>query len=279
MKSIMVTGASSGIGRATVDDLVQQGFHVWASVRTDEDEKTLLTAHPQHVDVLRLDLADAESIAAAGARVRAAGPLHGLVNNAGTALPGPLEYVPIDVFRQQIEINLIGQLAVTQAMMPALRSAKDADGDARILMIGSIGGRIAGPMLGGYHASKFALVGLSDSLRAELHPWGIKVILIEPGAIATPIWQRGRASGEALTARMPESATSLYARQIAAVRANAARSGKRGLPPERVAQAIREALTTGKPRARYLVGPDAHIAALITRLSAHLARRITAARA
>jgi NAD(P)-dependent dehydrogenase (short-subunit alcohol dehydrogenase family) len=279
MKSVMVTGASSGIGRATVDDLVQQGLHVWASVRTDEDEKTLLTAHPQHVDVLRLDVTDADSIAAAGEKVGAAGPLHGLVNNAGTALPGPLEYVPIDVFRQQIEINLIGQLAVTQALLPALRAAKEADGDARILMIGSIGGRIAGPMLGGYHASKFALVGLSDTLRAELNPWGIKVILIEPGAIATPIWQRGRTSGDALTERMPEAASTRYARQIAAVRAGAARSAKRGLPPERAALAIREALTADKPRARYLVGPDAHIAALIARLSAHLARRITAARA
>jgi NAD(P)-dependent dehydrogenase (short-subunit alcohol dehydrogenase family) len=279
MKSIMVTGASSGIGRATVDDLVQHGFHVWASVRSDEDEKALLTAHPQHLEVLRLDLADAGSIAAAGERVCAAGPLHGLVNNAGIALPGPLEYVPIDVFRQQIEINVVAQLAVTQAVMPALRSAKQTDDDARIVMIGSIGGRIAGPMLGGYHASKFALVGLSDSLRAELSPWGIKVILVEPGAIATAIWQRGRASGDAVTAQMPESASTLYARQIAGMRANAARSAKRGLPPERVARSIREALTTGRPRARYLVGPDAHVAALITRLSARLARRLTAARA
>ena len=278
MKSVVVTGASSGIGRATVDDLVQHGFRVWASVRTDADEEALRTAHPRGLEVLRLDLGDADSIAAAGETVRAAGPLNGLVNNAGVALPSPLEYVPVDVFREQIEINLVAQLALTQAMMPSLRSARDGGQDARIVMIGSIGGRIAGPMLGGYHASKFALVGLSDTLRAELTPSGIRVTLIEPGAIATAIWHRGRASGDALSDRMPEAARERYSGQIAAARANAARSAKRGLPPERVARTIREALTARNPRARYLVGPDAHVAALITRLSLSLARRITAAR-
>ena len=215
MTSVVVTGASTGIGRAAVDELVRHGFQVWATVRTAADEQALRAAHPRGLEVLRLDLTDADSILAAGKAVCAAGPLNGLVNNAGVALPGPLEYVPIEVFRQQIETNLIGQLAVTQAMMPALRAAREGGASARIVMIGSIGGRLAGPMLGSYHASKFGLVGLSDALRAELAPSGIPVTLIEPGAIATPIWQRGRSAGDALIDRLPEAARLRYAAQIA----------------------------------------------------------------
>jgi NAD(P)-dependent dehydrogenase (short-subunit alcohol dehydrogenase family) len=251
---------------------------VWATVRTDADEQALRAGHPDAVSVLRVDLTDPDSIKAAGAAVAAAGPLHGLVNNAGVALPGPLEFVPIELFRRQVEVNLVAQLAVTQAMLPALRSARDRGDDARIVMIGSIGGRIGGPMLGGYHASKFGLVGLSDSLRAELAPSAIPVVLIEPGAIATPIWGRGTAAGDEVTSQLPAEARERYARQIATVRANATRSAEKGLPPERVAQVIREALTASKPRARYLVGTDAHVAALLTRLSFRLARRLTAAR-
>src|SRR5258706_10117001 len=164
MKSIVVTGASRGIGRATVPALVAKGIHVWAAVRTDADEQALrsvgaaaeradpplagapgITAHPEAVSVLRMDLTDADAIKAAGETVTAAGPLHGLVNNAGVAMPGPLEHVPIEMFRRQIEINLVGQLAVTQAMMPALRAAKEEAGDARIVLVGSIGGRGARP--------------------------------------------------------------------------------------------------------------------------------------
>src|SRR5262245_41285423 len=122
-RSVVVTGASTGIGRACVTELVGAGFHVWAAVRTDRDEDQLRRDHPDAVSVLRLDLTDAGSIEAAGRQVTAAGPLYGLVNNAGVALPGPLEYMPIDVFRRQLEINLIGQLALTQAMLPALRQS------------------------------------------------------------------------------------------------------------------------------------------------------------
>jgi NAD(P)-dependent dehydrogenase (short-subunit alcohol dehydrogenase family) len=277
MKSVVVTGASTGIGRATVTELVKHGFHVWATVRSDADEAALLGAHAGAVTVLRMELTDADSIKAVGAAVCAAGPLHGLVNNAGFALPGPLENVPIELFRRQVEVNLIAQLAVTQAMMPAIRAARDRGDDARIVLIGSIGGRIAGPMLGGYHASKFGLVGLSDSLRAELAPSRIPVVLIEPGAIATPIWSRGRAHGDEVTGQLPERARQRYARQIAAAQANATRSAAKGLPPQRVAGVVREALTARNPRARYLVGPDAHVAALIARLSPRLARRLVRA--
>ena len=250
------------------------GAHVWAAVRTDKDEEALRRDYPDAVCVLRMDLTDPASVRAAGERVSASGPLHGLVNNAGVALPAPLEYVPLDLFRRQIEVNLVGQLAVTQAMLPALRQARDQGADARIVMVGSVGGRIAVPMLGPYHASKFALTGLTDSLRAELAPSGIRVVLIEPGDIATPIWGRGAAAGDELLAQLPLACLERYAAQMAAARARASRSAKRGLPPRNAARAIVKALTARSPRPRYLVGADAHVAAMIARLPDRLRYRV-----
>lgn len=273
----VVTGASTGIGRACVEELVRVGAHVWATVRTDTDEEALRRDYPDAVSVLRMDLTDPASVRAAGERVRAAGPLRGLVNNAGVAVPAPLEYVPVDVFRRQIEVNLVGQLAVTQAMLPALRQAREQDADARIVMVGSVGGRIAVPMLGPYHASKFALTGLTDSLRAELTPSGIQVVLIEPGDIATPIWSRGAAAGDELLAQLPLACQERYAVQIAAARARAARSSERGLPPRNAARVIVKALTARSLRPRYLVGADAHVAAMIARLPYRLRYRVIAA--
>lgn len=277
-RSYLVTGASTGIGRACVDELVRSGARVWAAVRTDNDEKALRHDHPDAVTVLRMDLTDPDSVQAAGEQVCTTGPLHGLVNNAGVALPAPLEYVPLDVFRRQIEVNLVGQLAVTQAMLPALRQARQQGADARIVMVGSIGGRIAGPMLGPYHASKFGLVGLADSLRAELAPAGIPVVLIEPGAVATPMWSRGAGAANELIEQLSPAGQERYAAQIAATRANAARSAKRGIPPRRAAQIIVKALTTRNPRPRYLVGTDAYAAAVVARLPYRLRYRLTAAR-
>ena len=187
-RSVVVTGASTGIGRATVLELVSAGFQVFATVRREADAEGLRQQFPEVVTPLIMDLLDEDSVRAAAEVVRANGPLFGLVNNAGAAFPGPLELIPIEVFRNQLEINLTAQLLVTQVMLPALRHSAEAVGDARIIMIGSIGGRIAGPMLGAYSAAKHGLAGLSGSLRAELVPSKIKVVLIEPGAIATPIW-------------------------------------------------------------------------------------------
>ena len=278
-RSYLVTGASTGIGRACVAELAAAGSRVWAAVRSEADEKALRAEHPEAVTVLRMDLTDAESVRAAGDKVCAAGPLNGLVNNAGLALPAPLELVPLDVFRHQLEVNLTGQLAVTQAVLPALRRAREQGGQARIVMIGSIGDRMAGPMLGPYHASKFGLAGLTDSLRAELAPSGIGVVLVEPGAIATPIWQRGAAAGDELTARLPASAVARYDRQISAAREFAARAAKRGLPPQQAAREIVRALTVRSPRPRYLVGTDARIGALVARLPDRIRYRLAAARA
>jgi NAD(P)-dependent dehydrogenase (short-subunit alcohol dehydrogenase family) len=277
-RSYVVTGASTGIGRACVDALVNAGAHVWATVRNDKDKEALEHDHPGAVTVLRLDVTDTASVQKAGQQVTEAGPLNGLVNNAGVALPAPLEAIPIEVFRRQIEVNLIGQLAVTQAMLPALRKAREQGDRARIVMVGSIGGRIAAPMLGAYHASKFGLVGLADTLRAELAPSGIPVIMIEPGAIATPIWERGGQAADQLVEQVPPEALARYEAQIATARKGAARSAQRGLPPARAAEVIVKALTAANPRPRILVGQDAHAAAVVAQLPHRLRYRLTAAR-
>jgi NAD(P)-dependent dehydrogenase (short-subunit alcohol dehydrogenase family) len=278
-KSVVVTGASTGIGRATVAELVGAGFKVWPTVRREEDAQSIIDEHREAVEPLLFDVTDEAAVRAAGEKVRAAGPLHGLVNNAGAALPGPLEYQPLEAFRKQLEINLVGQLAVTQAMLPALRVARDSGHDARIVIIGSIGGRIAGPISGAYHAAKYAVVGLAGSLRAELAPSGIRVVLIEPGAIKTPIWDRGIAAGDETLAGLPPEGVARYEKQIEAVRTMARRSGANGLPPEHVGRAIRRALTSPHPRARQVVGRDAQLVAFLVRvLPNSLIYRFSAAR-
>jgi NAD(P)-dependent dehydrogenase (short-subunit alcohol dehydrogenase family) len=277
-RTVLVTGASTGIGRATVAHLVRAGFRVWATVRQDADAEQLRAEHPGKVRTVHLDLLDDASVRAMGEEVCAAGPLHAVVNNAGAALPGPLELLPVEVLRRQLDINLVGQLAVTQAVMPALWRARD-DGDApRIVMVGSIGGRIAGPVLGPYHAAKFGLVGMTDSLRAELAPFRLHVVLVEPGVIATPIWRRGLGTSDQLTADRPDG-VGRYARQVDRARRNAARNATHGADPELVARAITAAVSARRPRPRVLVGRDAKVAAALARLLPdRLLYRVTAAR-
>ncbi|MDT8915449.1 SDR family NAD(P)-dependent oxidoreductase [Amycolatopsis sp. PS_44_ISF1] len=272
--SYVVTGASSGIGRACVGELARRGAHVWASVRTGEAGRELEAAYGDAVTVLRMDLRDTASVAAAGARVAGGGQLHGLVNNAGLARPGPLEHIPLESFREQLEVNVTGQLAVTQAMLPALRRAEAA----RVVTVGSIGGRIAGPIVGPYHASKFALVGLTDTLRAELAPSGIRVVLVEPGAVATAIWPRARAAAEELRAALPAGALERYGAQLESADRSAERSARAGVSPRKAAQAIVHALTTPRPAPRYLIGTDARIAAVLANLPFRVRYRLTAAK-
>lgn len=272
--SALVTGASTGIGAATVAELVARDWHVWATVRRPEDAELLVDEHGEAVTVLTLDLTDTDAVAAAGERVCIEGPLHGLVNNAGVAVPGPLEYLPLASLREQLEVNVVAQLAMTQAVLPALREAT-----GRIVAVGSIGGRIARPTVGAYHASKFALVGLTDTLRAELAPWGIRVVLVEPGTVATPLWDRGRDSADELLAQLPTRAAERYGRQMARARKAARRAARRGRPPAAVATAIADALTVPRPRPRVLVGTDAQLGRIVTHLPARLRYRLLAGRA
>jgi NAD(P)-dependent dehydrogenase (short-subunit alcohol dehydrogenase family) len=278
-RAVVVTGASTGIGRATVVELVGAGFHVFATVRREADADSLRSQFPEIVTPLIMDLLDEDAVRAAGEVVNAAGPLFGLVNNAGAALPGPLETIPIDVFRRQIEINLTAQLLVTQVMLPALHRSAETIGDARIVMIGSIGGRLSGPILGGYGAAKHGLVGLSSSLRAELAPFKIKVLLIEPGAIATPIWDRGRAAGDEVQSRHPET-NARYADQIVAAGKMVERLAQSGLDPSVPAKVILDALQSRNPPPRQVVGREAKvIAAMVRVLPFRALDRLTGARA
>ncbi len=255
MKSVVVTGASTGIGRATALHLDATGWRVFAGVRKEADAESLRGEGSERLTPLMLDVTDTAQIAAAAARVGAevgeAG-LDGLVNNAGIAVPGPLEALPIDDFRRQVEVNLTAHVAVTQAMLPAIRSAR-----GRIVFITSIGGRMAFPMFGAYHAAKFGLEAVGDVFRQELRPWGIEVAIVEPGSIATPIWERGEREADGFVARATDVQQELYGQSIAAYREVARKTGARGIPPERVAKKIAHALTARRSRTRYLVGADA----------------------
>ncbi|MEP7290750.1 MAG: SDR family oxidoreductase [Chloroflexota bacterium] len=273
---VLITGASKGIGQATALRLAKAGFIVFAGVRSSEDGAALQSQHA-NIRPLLIDVTNAQQIADAAATISAqAGTngLAGLINNAGMAQDIPLEFMPIEEFRKQIEVNLIGQLAVTQAFLPYLRKAR-----GRIINITSIGGRIAAPLTGAYHASKFALEGLSDTLRQQLAPSGIEVIVIEPGEIATPMWETsGQNAGRVVASLSPsviEQMMQLYGQLMTAGAAWAQRAAKRGLPPDKAAEVIERALTAPKPHTRYTVGQDAFIGAhIIAKLPDRLRDRL-----
>ena len=258
--AVVVTGASTGIGEASARHLVELGFDVYAGVRKDEDAERLTG---DNLRPLRLDVTDLASVEAARAELaRHNAALHGLVNNAGIAVTGPLEFMPISELRRQLEVNVIGQVAVIQAFLPALRQ-----GHGRIVNISSIGGRVALPLAGPYAASKFALEGLSDSLRRELRSQGILVSLVEPGGVKTPIWEKGSAAADTLLAQMPDEGEQRYRTLIQALRRESQKiATDRGLPPQAVAVAVGKALTASRPRTRYLVGRDAKLRARAARL-------------
>jgi NAD(P)-dependent dehydrogenase (short-subunit alcohol dehydrogenase family) len=256
--TVLVTGASTGIGEASALHLRELGFDVIAAVRKDEDAQRL---EGHGLRTVRLDVTDAEQIAAARDELGDA-PLAGLVNNAGIAVASPLEFLPIDRLRHQLEVNLIGQIAVTQAFLPALRRA-----GGRIVMMSSIGGRMALPLVGAYNASKFGLEGASDALRRELRRHGVDVILVEPGGVKTPIWKKGEAVADEIQAGGSPEGERLYGRMIAKVRSETKKiDEERGLDPSEVAEVVGTALTAGRPRARYLVGRDAKVRAVMARV-------------
>jgi len=257
---VVVTGASTGIGEATTRKLKQLGFDVFAGVRKDEDAER---ARSNGMRPVRIDVTDSATIESARAEVEEAvgGRLSALVNNAGVAISGPIEFVDPDELRRQLDINVVGQVAVTQAFMPMLRAAR-----GRVVNISSIGGRIALPLVGPYAASKFALEAISDSLRREVRRQGVEVIVIEPGAIKTPIWGKGNAAADEMLADAPPEVEKLYGDTIRALRAETVKiEQKRGLPPEAVADVVGQALTADKPKTRYLVGRDAKMRAAMAK--------------
>ena len=221
---------------------------------------------PEGTEELLLDVTDAEQIRGVADRVD---ELDGLVNNAGIALGSPLELVPVDQLRYQLEVNLVGQVAVTQALLPALRRSK-----GRIVFIGSIAGRSALPFLAPYAASKHALEAVADSLRLELKPFGISVSIVEPGSIRTAIWGRSAARADELAATMDSEVAELYAERVAAFRSVALKRGEGGAPADRVAEVVEEALGAERPHSRYLVGRDAKLRAGFERLPDRLRDRI-----
>jgi NAD(P)-dependent dehydrogenase (short-subunit alcohol dehydrogenase family) len=248
----LVTGASSGIGRACATHLAARGFEVLAGVRNEDDA-------PPNTEPVRLDVTSAEDIAAVAER--AGTHLHALINNAGIAVNGPIEVVPVEDWRHQFEVNLIGQVAVTRALLPALLNAR-----GRIVNMSSISGRNALPLVGPYAASKFALEAVNDTLRREVGPHGVKVACIEPGMIVTPVWAKSRATGESLADAMPADARRRYEPMINALRTFAERAEREGLPPEAVAEVVGHAVTARRPRTRYVVGREALVRVVLGRL-------------
>ena len=250
--TVVITGASTGIGRATALRLARAGFAVLAGVRREEDGAAL-RAQDGRIEPVIVDVTDAGQIAALAARV-GGGPLAGLVNNAGIAVAGPLEGVPLDLVRRQYEVNVFGLLAVTQALLDPIRA-----GQGRIVNIGSIGGRINTPFVGPYSSSKAAVRSLSAALRRELRPWDIRVALVEPGALDTPIWRKGEAGAQETIDALPDRVRTLYARPLDALVAATRKIAANASSADDAAQAIEHALTAERPKAIYTVGREARI--------------------
>lgn len=265
MKNIVVTGASTGIGWAVCKTLAEKGFRVFGSVRKEEDGARLtgeLGATP-----LLLDVTDADSIARAAQTLRAqlgGEPLHALINNAGIAIPGPLLYMPPEKFRRQMAVNLTGPFLVNQAFVPLMGAG------ARIVMMSSVGGRTAMPFLGAYSASKFALEGMAEALRRELMLLGIDVIVIAPGAVATPIWDKGEEMDRSLFAQTP------YAAPLRLLGDLMPQAGRSGLPPERIGALVHKVLTIAHPRTRYTITPEPARHLLLRFLPKRVADRLIA---
>jgi NAD(P)-dependent dehydrogenase (short-subunit alcohol dehydrogenase family) len=263
--AVLITGASTGIGEACALRLDRAGFRVFAGVRKPADGDALRAKASPRLSPVLIDVTDQPSIDRTRAEVTAAlagQGLAGIVNNAGIAVAGPLEFVPLDRLRQQLEVNVTGQVAVTQAFMPMIR-AGGGRGRGRVVFMGSVSGRLSSPFFGPYAASKYALEAIADALRGELRPWRIHVAIVEPGSIATPIWEKGNATADELERTLTPDAHALYDAAIAALRTAVDDTARRGIPADAVARAVEHALTSRRPKTRYLVGTDARVQAVL----------------
>jgi NAD(P)-dependent dehydrogenase (short-subunit alcohol dehydrogenase family) len=253
--TILITGASTGIGAACARTLDRRGFRVFAGVRSEAAGEKLKLQASSRLTPLKIDVTNTALIAAAaktvGEAVGDAG-LAGLVNNAGVAVPGPLELVPLEAWRRQFEVNVLGQVAVTQAFLPLLRQAS-----GRIVNISSVSGGLALPYMGPYSASKHAIEAITDALRFELRPWNIRVSAIEPGPIETPIWAKSTAAAEELSSQTSEELRSLYRDRLALIEAAIAYKARTAAPVASVVRAVVHALTAKNPKTRYLLNWNA----------------------
>jgi NAD(P)-dependent dehydrogenase (short-subunit alcohol dehydrogenase family) len=270
MPTALVTGASTGIGQATALRLARAGWTVLAGVRDDAAGARLAAEAAERggggsVEPIALDVTDARQIADAAALVAARdggsapGRLDALVNNAGIGVGGPLELIGIEDVRRQLDVNVVGQVAVTQALLPALRAAR-----GRVVFLSSVGGRVAMAFTAPYAASKHAIEAIGDALRVELRTSHVQVALVEPGSVATPIWDKGRAEAERVD--VPDELRQQYGHIPEAMDTMLRSTAERGVPPEQVAETIERALTAPRMRARYVVGRDARVMIAVRRL-------------
>jgi NAD(P)-dependent dehydrogenase (short-subunit alcohol dehydrogenase family) len=274
MKNVLVTGTSTGIGHSTALELARRGWRVFAGVRKEADGDALKREAEGEVHIVLLDVADEASIDSAAALLaeQTGGKLHGLVNNAGVYLGGPLELMRPEEIRKTLDVNVTGLLLLTRACLPLLRAAQ-----GRIVNISSISGLIAMPGVSVYAASKHAVEAVTDALRVELQPFGIKVVAVEPGGVKTPIWDKGaKRDAAAREDRGTAETRELYAPIVRLLEKLNAKPG--GLPPEALAEVVTEALESAKPKNRYLVGKDAKALKMLTRLPDGLRDKAIAAK-
>jgi NAD(P)-dependent dehydrogenase (short-subunit alcohol dehydrogenase family) len=263
-RTVLITGTSTGIGRACALYMQKLGWRVFAGVRKETDAASLRAKRVEssgRLTPLFLDVTDSKSVKEAAhlvAREVGKNGLSGLVNNAGIPYGGPVEYLDVDKVRAEFEVNFFGALSVTQTFLPLLRLGK-----GRVINISSISGLVSMPFVSSYSSTKFALEALSDSLRVELSPWGMQVSVIEPGAIATPIWSKAGEVMKDLIGSGPQEGLDLYGGLIGPMQS---RFKLHGLPPDEVARAVAHALTSRRARTRYTVGVDGKIYLLLKHL-------------
>jgi NAD(P)-dependent dehydrogenase (short-subunit alcohol dehydrogenase family) len=258
-KLAVVTGASTGIGRAAARALNARGWHVLGGVRSDAAAAEL---EAEGIEPVTLDVTDPAQVSAVAERVAADGAsLGALVNNAGIAVNAPVESLPMEEWRRQFEVNFFGQVAVTQALLPALLRS-----GGRIVNVSSIGGRVAGPTFGAYAGAKFALEGMSDALRREVGRLGVRVIVVEPGAVATPIWGKGIDTAQGLMNGMTAEVRDRYGKLIEAMLGQGRDAERNGIDPAEAGKVIADAIEARRPRARYPVGRDARVMSRLARV-------------
>ena len=264
--TILVTGASTGIGEACALRFDRNRWDVFAGVRQEEDGKRLEEQSSWRLRAVHLDVTDPTSIDAAVEQIAdAAGDagLTAIVNNAGVGVGGPVEYLALEEWRRQLDVNVIGQVAVTKAVLPLIRQAGSR---GRIVFMGSIGGRVASPFLGPYAASKHAIEAIAEAMRHELAGTGMRTVVVEPGAVRTPIWDKARSTADEVEAGLSAEGRQRYGPAIAEMRKGIAFQARTGLEPDAVARVVEKAVTSRRPSARYTVGRDAKVVAAAERL-------------